>query len=487
MNDRDRTKEELLKKYQELKQKYISLKSLYDKDVIDLKKSQQDLIIANKELAFQIKEKETRTEELVIVNQVLDYQNKEREKRANELIIINKELAFQNEEKEKRTLELAKAREQAEESDHLKSAFLANISHEIRTPMNGILGFIQILKEPNLTGTEQQEYISIVEQSGARMMNILNDIITISKIETNQMEISVSETNINEQIENIFTLFKPEADNKNLKISYKKSLPSNKAIVKTDQKKIFIVLSNLVNNAIKFINSGSIEFGYEKEGKYLNFFVKDTGIGIPQEKKELIFEKFRQGSDSLSRNFEGAGLGLYISKTLIEMIGGKIWVESEIKGGSTFYFSIPYEAVSQNDIFIKNLTLDKKTIDHIKNLKILIAEDDEITQKLLVLMVNRFSKEVLKAKTGIDTINSCRNNPDIDLILMDIRMPDIDGFEATRQIRQFNNDVIIFAQTAYEFSGIRGKALESGCNEYISKPVLKDELIRLINVFFNNR
>jgi signal transduction histidine kinase/CheY-like chemotaxis protein len=486
MNDQDLSKEEILKKYQELKQKYNSLKSLYKKDIIDLKQIKQELVRVNKELAFQINEKEKRVDELVIVNQVLESQNIEREKRADELIIANKELTFQNEEKEKRALELIKAREQAKESDHLKSSFLANISHEIRTPMNGILGFIQILKESNLTGEEQQEYISFVEKSGARMMNILNDIIAISKIETKQMEISISKTDINEQIENIYTHFKPEAENKRIQISIKKSLLANEAFIKTDKDKIYSIISNLVNNAIKFTSSGSVEFGYEKKGNYLNFFVKDTGIGIPGENKELIFEKFRQGSDSISRNFEGAGLGLYISKAFVEMIGGKIWFESEPEKGSIFYFSIPYNAESQEDNFIDNLTLDKGREDHIKNLKILIAEDDEVTQKFLELIVKRFCKKILRAGTGVDTIKTCRNNPDIDLVLMDVRMPEIDGFEATRQIRQFNNNVIIFAQTAFEFYGIREKALESGCNEYLSKPVLKNELIRLINRFFNN-
>ena len=238
--------------------------------------------------------------------------------------------------------ELIKAKELAEESTRLKSAFLANMSHEIRTPMNGILGFAGLLKKPKLTGAKQKEYICLIEKSGARMLNILNDIINISKIEVGQIRIFISDTDINEQIEDIYAFFKPEDEQKEIQISFKNSLPAKEAIIKTDVEKFYTILINLVKNSIKFTNEGSIEFGYEKKGKYLEFFVKDTGVGINHEQKEIIFERFRQGSELNSRNYEGTGLGLSISKAYVEMLNGKIWVESEVGKGSIFYFTIPY-------------------------------------------------------------------------------------------------------------------------------------------------
>jgi len=238
--------------------------------------------------------------------------------------------------------ELVLTKEKAEESDRLKSAFLANMSHEIRTPMNGILGFAGLLKEPDLTGEEQKKYISIIEKSGARMLNIINDIINISKVESGQMEIFVSETGINEQIEYIFTFFKVEVEQKGLQIFYKNQLPAKEAIIKTDREKILAILTNLVKNAIKFTHEGSIEIGYMLKGEFLEFYVKDSGEGIRQEQREIIFERFRQGSTLNTRNYEGSGLGLSISKAYVEMLGGKIRVESVSGKGSIFYFTIPY-------------------------------------------------------------------------------------------------------------------------------------------------
>ncbi len=398
--------------------------------------------------------------------------------------------------------ELILAKEKAEESDRLKSSFLSNMSHEIRTPMNGILGFAELLKEPNLTGEEQQEYIGIIETSGTRMLNIINDIIDISKIESGSMKILISETNINEQIEYIHTFFKPEIDAKNMQLSFKNSLPSTEAVIKSDREKIYAILTNLVKNAIKFTHSGSIEFGYNlKPAKpnttgtsgylfepfELEFYVKDTGIGIRQEQLEIVFERFRQGSESLTRSYEGAGLGLSISKTFVEMLGGKIWVESELGKGSVFYFTIPYngEQDAKDVIQIADLNDDKEK--QIENLKILIAEDDEISAILLTKTIKIFSKEILKAKTGIEALKACRDNPDIDLILMDIQMPEMDGYETTRRIRQFNKDVIIIAQTAYALTGYREKAIAAGCNDYISKPIKKEELMAVMHKYFRKK
>jgi signal transduction histidine kinase len=227
-------------------------------------------------------------------------------------------------------------------ADKLKSAFLANMSHEIRTPMNGILGFAGLLKRPNLTGELQKEYISIIEKSGIRMLNILNDIIDISKIESGLMTVNILETNINEQIGYIGAFFLPEAEEKGINFSFKCSLPAGESIILTDREKICAILTNLVKNAIKYTNEGSVELGYAKKDGGLEFYVKDTGIGIPKDKIDMIFNRFVQVDvvDKMVR--QGAGLGLSISKAYIEILGGSIRVDSEEGKGSTFYFTIPY-------------------------------------------------------------------------------------------------------------------------------------------------
>jgi CheY-like chemotaxis protein/anti-sigma regulatory factor (Ser/Thr protein kinase) len=262
-------------------------------------------------------------------------------------------------------------------------------------------------------------------------------------------------------------------------------LQSKEAIIKTDIEKIYAILTNLVKNAIKFTNEGSIEFGYEKKGKYLEFYVKDTGVGIPKNQTELIFERFRQGSDSNNRGYEGSGLGLSISKSYVEMLDGKMWVKSEEGKGSIFYFTIPYNTVSEEKTAIIDVIVGKDNGDQIKKLKILVAEDDEISYSLLTRTLQKICKEVMHVKTGVEAIESCHNNPDLDLVLMDIRMPDMDGYEATSQIRQFNKDVIIIAQTAYGYSGDSEKAIKAGCNDYISKPINKTLLFELIKKYVN--
>ena len=391
--------------------------------------------------------------------------------------------------------ELIDAKNKAEESDRLKSAFLANMSHEIRTPMNGILGFTELLKKPQLTGEKQLYYIDIIEKSGTRMLSIINDIISISKVEAGQTEIIISDVNVNEQVQYIYNFFRPEAEQKKLQLFFKNSLPENEAIISTDREKVIAVLTNLVKNAIKFTDTGSIEFGYNKKGNYLEFYVKDTGIGIRPEQKELIFTRFRQGSESLTRNFEGSGLGLSISKAYVEMLGGKIWMErnsdlqlptvNREEKGSTFYFTLPNSITPNLKTDETNVLPDEATENQTGKLKILIAEDDEISEILIDITVEEISKEVIKVNTGLKAVEACRNNPDIDVVLMDIKMPEMDGYEATGEIRKFNKKVIIIAQTAYGLTGDRKMAMEAGCNDYISKPVNKDLLIKMINMHLN--
>jgi len=411
-------------------------------------------------------------------------------KKRNEELIIAKEKAEISEQITKSFLEeLTIAKENAEKSDRLKSAFLANMSHEIRTPMNGILGFSELLKNPDLTGDQQQEYIRIIEKSGIRMLNIINDIVDISKIEAGLMKLEMKESNINEQIEYIYTFFKPEVEAKGMTLSFRNSLPAKEAIIITDREKLYAILSNLIKNAIKYTPSGSIEFGYylidsPTQLKELQFYAKDTGIGIPKDRQEAVFERFIQADIEDLQARQGAGLGLSITKSYVEMLGGKIWLESEEGIGSTFYFTLPYNAEPEVKNRIPAEGNKNKIITDTLKLKILIAEDDEISEKLISINVKGISNEIIKAKTGIETVAICNSRPDIDIILMDIQMPDFNGYEATRQIRKFNKDVVIIAQTAFGLTGDREKAIEAGCNDYIAKPISKKELLAKIQKQF---
>ncbi|MEB8329025.1 ATP-binding protein [Flavobacteriaceae bacterium KMM 6897] len=452
-----------------------------------------ELVLANIELVFQNNEKEKRASELIIANKELMFQNEEKAKRADELILANKELLFQNNEKEKRAAELIEAKEKAENSDLLKSAFLANMSHEIRTPMNGILGFADLLREPELNGEMQQEYIGIIKESGVRMLNIINDIVSISKIESGLMKLNIQESNINKQIEFVYTFFRPQIEEKGMQSSIKTALSGKEAFIKSDSEKIYSILTNLVKNAIKNTETGSIELGYvlqtECEPSELKFYVKDTGIGIPKDRQKAIFERFVQADISDKTAFEGAGLGLSISKAYVEMLGGKIWVESEEGKGSTFYFTLPYRPEQLKKSSAKTNVSSEKAENILDpkadKLNILIAEDDKISSMLLSTLVKEFSIMIHQAKTGVEAVAICKNNPDIDLILMDIQMPKLNGFEATRQIRQFNKDVIIIAQTASVLSGDKEKIIEVGCTDYMSKPINKKKLYGLIRKYFN--
>lgn len=389
-------------------------------------------------------------------------------------------------DRKKAEQELIIAKERAEKSDRLKSTFIANMSHEIRTPMNGILGFAEILKEPDLTGEEQQQYINIIEKSGMRMLNIINDIIDISKIEAGLMKINLKESNIDEQIEYLCTFFKPEVEAKGMKLFFNKTVPESKTVIITDREKLYAIFTNLIKNTIKYSKEGTIEIGYSKKNETLDFYVKDTGIGIPKEKQEAIFERFIQVNSGDEITAQGAGLGLSITKAYVEILGGTIGVESEEGVGSTFFFSLPCNPEAENKAIGQQQPAPLDTNDHIQKLKLLVVEDDEVSRKLIDSVVKLFGKEILHAKTGVEAVDACRKNADIDLVLMDIRMPEMDGYEATREIRKFNERVAIIAQTAYGLSGEREKAMEAGCNDYIAKPLKKEYLVELMRKIFKH-
>ena len=389
-------------------------------------------------------------------------------------------------ERKKTELEMLRAKEKAEESDRLKTAFLANMSHEIRTPMNGILGFAGLLKEPGLTGETQQEFISIIEKSGARMLNIINDIIDISKIESGLMEKNSAETDINEQIDSIINFFKIEAEQKGIGLFFNKPQNIDISLIETDRIKFNAILTNLAKNAIKFTEEGHVDIGYNIKNDFIEIYVKDTGIGIPINRQKAIFDRFVQADIGDTRAYQGAGLGLSISKAYVEMLGGQIWLESQEGIGTTFYFTHPYKQKPAEISILEQLSSLNLTGKQPRNLKILIVEDDQASEILITRAIKDLSREVIKVSNGIDAVKTCMNNLDIDIVLMDIKMSGIDGYEATRQIRLFNNKVKIIAQTAFALMGDKEKALSSGCNDYLTKPTRKDLLIATICKQFEN-
>lgn len=412
------------------------------------------------------------------------------------MIINNKPIAFvvchDITERIKYEKELRAAMEKAQESDRLKSAFLANMSHEIRTPMNAILGFAELLKDPGLTGEERKYYFEMIEGAEKRMLDTINDIIDISKIEAGQVDIEKSEASVNEILKEHFRLFHPEAQKQGLELIYEPTLSDKEATIITDKHKLEGILTNLIKNAIKFTKHGKVSFGYSltKRGdiKELEFYVKDTGIGIPSDRIHAIFNRFEKADIEDTKVFEGSGLGLAISKSYVEMLGGRISVTSEEGKGSTFIFTIPYEKPSTKEPNTDtNVDENKIHQAQLNNLSVIIAEDDESNSLVLQAMFKNTFKKIIWAKTGRETIAKLRENPETDMILMDIKMPEMNGYEATREIRKFNQDVIIIAQTAFALVGDKEKALEAGCDDYIPKPINKKLLLEKISTLFDKK
>ncbi|MBU1012128.1 MAG: response regulator [Bacteroidetes bacterium] len=446
----------------------ISMLALYNIEFLKRLDFNQRILLAEKQ------------DEITKINQGLEEQVIDRTKLLDER---NQNLIEEIKIRKKIEKSLIIAKEKAEESDRLKSSFLANMSHEIRTPMNGILGFADLLKEKDLTGEERDKYIEVIESSGERMLNIINDLLNVSTIEAGYVKVDLSEVNINEQMQDIFNLFLPEIESKGLKFIFKNK-PKSDILIQTDKEKLYAIFNKLLKNAIKYTDEGFIEMGYEEFDNELKFFIIDSGIGIPKNQLKIIFDRFVQVDSSLSSLYEGAGLGLSITKSYVKMLKGKIWVHSEEGEGSEFYFSLPYKYTKHHKDK-EDIAINKSAMNKLKQITLLIAEDQESSDAYLTAIVKDNCKKIYHVQTGVDAIKICQNEK-LDLILMDIKMPIMNGYEATRAIREFNRDVIIIAQTAYAMPGDKEKALEAGCNDYISKPTKKDALLAIISKYFLN-
>ncbi len=366
--------------------------------------------------------------------------------------------------------ELIKAKDRAEESDRLKTAFLQNMSHEIRTPMNAIIGFSKMLEKSDLSEEIKKSYTNIIIEGANHLLFIISDILTISALETKQEKVNIKKVCINKIIVELLEIFKPQASNQNVHIYANPQLTDKLSEIYTDKTKVTHILTNLLNNALKFTQQGYIEFGYNLKDSDLEFYVKDTGIGIKKEMHDIIFEHFRQANEKTTKKYGGNGLGLSISKAFTELLGGKIHVESKHGRGSTFYFTIPYKPAYENDDLISKTKPVEKTTT------ILIAEDEVYNYLYLEELLTKLNLRLIHTTDGKETVEICKSNPDIHLILMDIKMPVLDGYTAAKQIKKLRPQLPIIAQSAYAFKHKIEKKSQPAFDDYIAKPIDKDEL-----------
>ncbi len=418
-----------------------------------------------------------------------DSRSKRQKFETKRLRTANKDLIKTNKELRSSIEELRKAKEQAEESDHLKSVFLANMSHEIRTPMNAILGFSNLILENNVSAGNKNKFVQLIIENGNSLLNLIDDIIDISRIESAKIKINFTSCNVNELLNGLYMYYSDSlVKNKKSSVKIKLSLPpedSNKEkVILTDPYRLKQILSNLINNAIKFTYEGVIEFGYcNKDGHIIEFFVKDTGIGIANDKMHFVFKRFGQVGEYFNENRNGSGLGLAISKQLVELLNGSIWVDSEEGNGSTFYFTLPagrtktgiYSKISGNADDIMKYDWSDKAI--------VIAEDEKANYIYLKTILDKTKAKVYWAENGFDAIDFC-NRKNVNIVLMDIRMAGMNGYEATRKIKAKHPEIPVIAQTAYAMNEDITMILEAGCSDCLVKPIKPDEVLSLINKYF---
>ena len=379
--------------------------------------------------------------------------------------------------------ELKKALIKAQESDKLKSSFLANMSHEIRTPMNGIIGFSELFLNPDLTFNDRKKYANIVVNSSKQLLTIVNDILDISKIEAGVVKLNYESTNLNKLIDDLYEFFKQSANDRQLDFNSKKGLDSTNCFIDIDGPKLHQILTNLLSNSFKFTDEGSIDFGYEMiDETTLKFFVIDTGIGIDKELQPVIFDRFMQANLNLSKQSKGTGLGLAISKKFVELFNGEIWLDSS-ENGTAIYFTIPYLKSKYFPITsIANQKIAQKPIETME-LTILVAEDEEYNMLYINELFSNTKINVIEAFNGKEAVSIAKNNPTIDLILMDIKMPFMNGFEAMNEIKAFHPSMPIIALSAFAMESDKEKALKDGFDDYLSKPIDRKKLFELISIY----
>ena len=465
----------------------------WDKDevkvIIDNAIKLYDLKKENDQLLNILQEKNI---ELENINSTLEKKVKERTKEIEEKNAELKRHRNHLEELVKiRTIDLEKAKIRAEESDKLKSSFLANVSHEIRTPMNAIIGFSELLVNNDYTIEEQREFKNHIVINAGTLLRLIDDILDISKIEADQIKIQYKNCNLNQLLDELYVIYEKEKFNMgkgHIDLFYEIQTRKN-IFISTDRIRLHQVLSNLISNALKFTESGYVKFGFNiinenTEKPEIKFYIKDSGIGIPVEAQQYIFDRFRKADITESKFYSGAGLGLFICKSLVDMFNGKIWIESEKNKGSSFYFQIPYLPVE--DFSLNELVEDiKQDISDycFKNKLILVAEDEDSNYLFIEEVLKTTQADVIRAKDGKESVELFRTTKNIDLVLMDIQMPVMSGYEAIHQIKQMNRNVPIIAQTAYALTNQREEILNTGCDFFIPKPFRPEELLKTINKF----
>jgi signal transduction histidine kinase/CheY-like chemotaxis protein len=385
---------------------------------------------------------------------------------------------------QERTRELVEAKEKAEEADRLKTAFLANMSHEIRTPMNSILGFINLLDYADVTDEEREQFKEIINTNSQLLLHVIDDILDIAKIESGELKLKMVICNINEILNETYNTYKDQVkfkNNPNITFSIN-NVPEYVTII-SDKLRLKQVINNLIENAIKYTEKGFIKVDCTVENKYLKFAVSDSGIGISKENTDIIFDRFRKIENVTEKLYRGTGLGLSISRKIVEMLAGQIWVESDLGIGSSFYFTMPYQPIEQQKNKESETINTNYTIPDLEDKTILVAEDEDSNYIYIQTLLKFTRTNILRAKTGTEAVDACNSGNKIDLILMDIKMPDLNGIDATHEIKRLNNNILVIAQTAFAMKEDKAKYIDLGFDGYISKPIKKEELFGILNQF----